>query len=66
MDRPDHHVLVDFLGESLTTLVGAASSVEGVVFPSTVFPDGTPFLKVLLLKFVSPTSSPSVVAFVFR
>ncbi|NP_001132620.1 uncharacterized protein LOC100194094 [Zea mays] len=62
------------------TLLGAASPVEGVVFPSFVFhgrkpgpprigddgiPDVTPFLKVSLLKFVSATSSPSVVAFVF-
>lgn len=64
-----------------TTPLGAASLVEGVVFPSFVFrgrkpgpprtgddgvPDVTPFLKALLLKFVSATSLPSVVAFVFR
>jgi hypothetical protein len=62
------------------TLLGAASPVEGVVFPSFVFrgrksgpprtgddgiPDVTPFLKASLLKFVSATSPPSVVAFVF-
>lgn len=63
-----------------TTLLGAASPVEGVVFPSFVFRprkpgpprtdddgvlDVTPFLKASLLKFVSATSSPSMVAFVF-
>jgi hypothetical protein len=55
--------------------------VEGVAFPSTVFhgqkfdpsrtddggvPDVTPFLNVSLLKFVSVTASPSVVAFASR
>jgi hypothetical protein len=65
----------------MTTPLGAASPVEGVVFPSFVFrgrkpgpprtgndgvPDVTPFLKALLLKFVWATSSLSVVAFVFR
>ena len=56
------------------TPLGAASPVEGVVFPSTVFhgrklgpsqmsdggvPDVIPFLKASLLKFVSATTSPS-------
>jgi hypothetical protein len=62
----------------MVTPVGAASPVEGVMFPSTVFlgrklgpsqtsdsgiPDIIPFLKALLLKFVSATTSPSVDAF---
>jgi hypothetical protein len=57
------------------TLVGVASPIEDVAFPSTVFHgqkpgpswtsdggvlDVTPFLKALLLKFVSATASPSV------
>jgi hypothetical protein len=61
--------------------LAAASLVEGVVFPSTVFrgrklgpsrtadggvPDVTLFLKASLLKFVSATSSPSKIVFVFR
>jgi hypothetical protein len=63
------------------TPLGAASPIEGVVFPSFVLRgrkpgpprtgddgvlDVTPFPKASLLKFVSTTSSPSVVAFVFR
>jgi hypothetical protein len=61
------------------TLVGVASPIEDVAFPSTVFHgqkpgpscdggvlDVTPFLKALLLKFVSATASPSVFAFVSR
>jgi hypothetical protein len=64
-----------------TTTLGVASPVEDIVSPIIVFCgrkpgpsrtgdggvlDVTPFLKASLLKFVSATSSPSVVAFVFQ
>jgi hypothetical protein len=71
--------LGESLGDGAT--LGVVAPVEGVVFPNTVFrrrkpgrsrtsdsgvSDVTPFLKASLLKFVSATSSPSTIAFVFQ